>query len=1325
MRGVSRGVRFAFSLFCLATMVLLAVATSPRTVWGQSATSGVISGAVVDASNAVIPGAKVTLTQNATNVTQSTVTDNAGRYLFPAVPPGEYTLTVTKSGFQTSVIKPIHVEIAQSSTYNFVMKVGEVSETLEVTSTPGAQLQTQNASIGTTIGGNLLLRLPTAQRNVSSLLSLQPAVTPMNVGDDVFGGQVAGAASDQTTFLVDGGDATSDLEGTNSYTGIPGETEPAPFISVSVETTQEFRVVSAGPTANLNRSQGGEILINTKSGTNKFHGSAYEYYTGSALGANTWNNNRLGIARPNVVNNRFGFSLGGPFLKNKLFFYGNYEGRRFRQSTSITTDVPTASARAGILYFQDASGNAVAYNLATSTLCGTAGNQACDPRGIGIDPLIQQYWNLEPLPNNPSSGDGFTANGIFYANSEGFTRSYAEPDNENYGLLRLDYKINDRWSLFTTYRQQKIDFLTGDQFSIIPGQQTLLSGTPIQPRFATFGLTGTLGSSFTTEFHGSFMRDWWAWNRAAVANPSGIAGLGGTMQVSGEGQTGSGGTGKPWADPVNFNTQQARARLWAGKDWYLADDSSWLHGKHTIQFGGSWYFWNIIHQRTDNVLGGLTNAPIYWVGSRHMSSGGYVDTPASQAPPACTSTVLTNCLQGSDATRWDSMYSAMLGLLDHSSQVATSNGQFIPNPLGTPATDHVHIGSFYTYVSDVWQMKPSITLNYGLSWGVQFPPKELNGLQVLQQYAATGQPVRNLPGYFAARQAALDQGNPYPSLNDFTNPSFEFSPIGGVKGYTRPINTYWHSFGPHVAVAWQVPFENRFFGNHQTVIRTGYSLQWNRTNAVGLVLTPLLGDGLMQIIGCNAPDTTGTCTGGTTDASSAFRLGIDGNSVTQPAPNSGYPLVPGSPFSSLFGFNLDPALTPPWSHEVTFDVERSFAHNWMIDAGYIGRFTHNLESGGDINASDMFAKDPVSGQTLAQAFDAVSTWARGGGSCVTVSGVLTCPGLAAQPFFENMAVPGGVAGAGPAFCTSTYNAPCTFVAAQDTGDAINGSLGSFMSFNYDFIAKAPLDPMQFVFNFWNWGGGYSNYNAGFITVKKSFSQGLNLSFSYTYSHSLGTQTLNQQYIIYGNPSPFNPSTGYTSEPYDRRHVANAAWYYVLPFGRGRHFSTSSGILNRVIGGWYTSGIWTWASGQPLCAYADGDYGDIAGSATGGTCAVSSMSLSGLTGKHLTPAGSGINIFANPTAVYNSLSRPLLTKDLRPYNYNMVGFPEWNVDMSVGKNVVATERFKAVLTADFFNVFNLMMPATPFLDMNNPSQFGVVRGQANTPRVTQLGLRLEF
>ncbi|MHB8524595.1 MAG: carboxypeptidase-like regulatory domain-containing protein [Candidatus Acidiferrales bacterium] len=1326
MANSSRGSSYRLVFVCLvAFLAAIALAMTPTIVWGQSSTTGSVSGVVVDPSNAMVAGAKVTLTELSTNVTQSTVTDTTGRYEFAAVQPGQYKMTVSANGFKTNVITNIVVEVTKAYTYNVTLRVGTASQTVEVTSTPGAELQTSNASVGTALTGATLLRLPTIQRQVSSLLGLQPAVNPMTTSD-VMGGQVAGAASDQTTFLVDGGDATSDMEGTNSYAALPGETEPAPFIQVPVETTQEFRVITADPTSSLNRSQGGQISIISKRGTNSIHGSAYEYYQGSALNANSWSNNRIGLKRPGVVNNRFGVTLGGPVIKNKLFLYGNYEGRRFRQSTSITTDVPTATARAGVLIFPDATGTPIAYNLnptavtvngttyPASTPCSTGA--PCDPRQLGIDPTIAAYWNLEPLPNSPGTGDKY--------NSEAYVFNAPEPDNENYGMVRLDYTINNRWNLFSTYWQQKAVYYTNDQFTIVGGKPKLISDTPILPRFATFELTGTIGSSFTDQLHGSYMIDSWGWLRAPVVNPSGVTGLNGVLQVSGEGRTGGATAGKAFADPTNFNTQNARARYWGGHDWYLADDATWLHGTHAITFGGSWYFWNITHQRHDNVLGGLTDAQIYWVGSKHMSSGAYINTPSSQVPTVCTSSLLTNCIPSNSLTRWDSEYAAVLGLLDHSSQVITANNQFIPQSPGTPATDHVHMGSFYTYVGDSWKMKPSVTLTYGVSWGVQFPPKELSGLQVLQQYTSTGQPVQNINAYFAARQQALDRGNPYPSLNDLSNPSFEFSPIGTIPGYSRPVNTFWGSLGPHVAVAWQPQFDNKLFGNHQTVIRAGYALEWNRTNAVGMVLTPLLGDGLMQIVGCNGPDMTGTCTGSTkNDASNAYRIGIDGPGPALPPAVSGYPLVPASGFQSTYGFNLDPKMTPPWSHEFNADIQRTFAHNWLVDVGYIGRISRNLENGGDINASDMFAKDPVSGQTLAQAFDALSTWAQGGGSCTSNT---NCPGLAVQPFFENMAAPGAT---GAGYCATTYGpgGSCTFAAAnadQANGDAANGGLGSFMIDTYDFIAKSPLDPTQFVFNFWNWGGGWSNYNAGYISVRKAFSQGLDLGFNYTLSHTMGTQTLNQQYIIYGNASPFDPITGYAAEPFDRRNVFNAYAYYVLPFGRGKRFASENNIADRIIGGWYVSGIWTHASGQPVCIGADGDYGDIAGAAISGTCALTTMHL---TASRNNNGPTGLNEFANPTTVYNQLSRPLPGVNMRPFQDTFTGFPTWNLDMSVGKNIVDTERMKAIFEADAFNVFNLMMPANSGrLDMNYPSSiFGEVTSQQNAPRTLQLGMRLEF
>jgi hypothetical protein len=1325
-----RATLFLFLCVCLLALVPIGL--------HAQLTTGAVQGTVMDPSGAVIPGATVTLTNTATNAVNQTSTDAAGRFSFPAVQPGTYTLTIKATGFQTYIVSGVSVSVTRTYNYPVTLKIGAATQTVTVASTGVARLQTTSASIGVTLGGSSLLNLPSQQRNVASVLSLQPAVAPeSNVsGGDIIGGAVSGAMSDQTTFLVDGGDATSDTEGNNSYAAIPGEVFPAPYIQVGAETTQELHMVTSSPTASFARSQGGQVIIHTRSGTNEYHGSVYEYYTGSTLGANSWDLNRIGYPKPHQVNNRFGFTFGGPILKSRLWFYGNYEGRRFRESETIGTDVPTATARQGILQFKNAAGDTIAYNLKTSTACGPTGGVLCDPRGIGINPTIQTYWSNEPLPNVPGTGDGL--------NSEQYLASYATPINEDYGLLKIDYKINPRWHLSASWRQQKLGYTTTDQLDIIPGQQGLVSTTPFQPRFGTFMLTGQIGAHFTNVAHGSFKRDNWAWGRLAPQNPSNVSGLNATLQVSGEGQYGTSGTSKPWADPVNFNTQNARARMWDGRDWYLADDATWLRGSHQIQFGGSWYFWNILHERTDNVLGGLTLGPIFWVGSRQMSSGGFVNTPSDSRPPICATGQGGACIQSADASRWDSMYSAMLGLVDHSSQVISANGDFQPNPPGTSLLIHMHDGSFYTYVQDTWQMRPSLTLTYGLNWGVQFPPRELNGLQALQQYTASGQVVTDIKAYYQQRQNSLNRGGVFPMQPGDTVAAtpFQFTPIQHIPGYSRPINTYWGELGPRVAVAWQPGMHNWFFGNRQMVLRGGYSIVWNRTNAVGLVMTPVLTDGFMQIAGCNGPVTNGTCSQSQTTSANAFRIGIDGSSLPSPAnfAQGGYPLIQPGEFSSLFSFNLDPATKPPWSHNISFDIQRTFPHNWMIDIGYIGRFSRNLELGGDLGAADPYAKDPRSGQTLGQAFDNLATYIGNGGNPDNAP---------TQNFLENMAVPAGAPGpAGPAWCMQEYGTTCTVQAAQDTSDILNGDMGSFMLFNYDYIAQTPLDPQQFIYNFFNYWGGWANYNAGFISVHKYFSSGLQFNLNYTYSHAIGTVGLNQQYIIYANPTPFNDKTGYSSQPFDRRQVVNANWYWVLPFGTGQRYATGNNFLNRIIGGWYASGIWTWQTGLPICVNTGGNFGDLSGIGnsfnSGSICAVSSSRLYGLGSRHDNVAGSGgigtngdpasggsgINIFANPAAAFDTLSRPMITQNSRAAVATLREPITWNVDFSIGKNIAVTERYKAVFSASFFNMFNIFQPdwgvgSYDMYDLNNPAAFGVVTGQQNSPRTIQLGLRFEF
>ena len=1330
----------------LFALLFIVFAASPISLYSQSATTGLVTGVVTDPSHGTVPGATVTLIRKDTNTAQTVTTDSSGSYVFPAVEPGTYTIKFSAKGFRNSVIDNTKVEVLKAFTVNISLEVGATTETVEVVAAPGAELTTTDATIGTVIEGDMLLRLPAQQRSITAFLMLQPAVSPAgNQGDDINGGQVAGALPDQTTFYVDGGDATSDLEGTNNYVSPPGEPQPAPFIAVPAETVQEFRVVTASPTSEFSRSQGGEVAVLTKSGTNTIHGSAYEYYFGSGLDANTWLLNRLGKNRPHSVNNRFGASAGGPILKDKLFIYGNYEGRRFYQNSTITQLVPTASARAGILKFKDCTGattfdattgacldatnpQVVSYSLAPGSIsnaCGATQNGPCDPRAIGMSSLLTNYMQLLPLPNNTTVGDKL--------NSQGYTASFAQPVIENLAVARVDYTINPKWSVFGTYHFNKYELATTNQFDITcaqpnctNGANKLVSSTPVQPRFVTFMLTGQISPNFTSQTHGSYMRDWWGWNRAPLAPQ--LSGTAGALNLAGEARIAStSSTSKVWGDPVNFDTQDARSRLWAGKDYFVAQDASWIHGSHTIQFGGGYYFWNLTHLRTDIVTGGLTTGPTYYVGETTANGGSFLSVPAADRPPVCAAGVTSNCLNGSTARRrWGNMYTSLLGLLDRSSQISTRDGNFIANPLGSPLMDDVHTHSFETYVQDIWKVRHTVTLTYGLSYGVQFAPTEVNGKQVMELFTASGQPIQNLLSYFQLRNAALTSGQFFASgPTATTDNTFSFAPIRHIPGRGSSSDTHWNNLGPRVAVAWQVPFRNRFFGDKQTVIRGGYSILWNRTNGVDEALTPLLGDGLASAQFCNGPTfngtSTATCSGAGIDPSTGFRLGVDGSTVPIPAAaNAPIPLVPGSPFTAKSS-SLDPRAKIPYSHNVSLDIQRAFTHNWLVDVGYIGRFARNLWQNFDAQAADLYATTPAcsagaagcnvptSGQTLAQAYNAINA-----GS------------TAAQPFFEN--APYGCLG-----CTAK-------ISAADGGDS---SLATFILNFWDpKIALRPMDPLQLSNNNITTSAGLANYNAMFVTVRKSMSQGLDLSFNYTWSHSIGTagqNFLGQQYTAYSPSTPFNIFSGWGSENGDRRHVISATGLYELPLGRGKRFATS-GIANRVLGGWYASGIYTWGTGRPVCIGADGDYG----APNGFTCTVGATFFGQVSPRH--DANGNINLFADPAGAFGSLRAPLPGVDGRP-NAEALNEPRsWNLDLSVGKNILATERFKMVFTGDFFNVFNhplfgtnlasnncagsavcldLGVPFTAGTATSRPSGFGVVSQADNNPRNIQLGLRFEF
>src|SRR5215469_12535173 len=298
----------------------------------QSFNTGTLIGTATDPSGAVVPGAQITIVDSTTGQSRSVITNSAGQYSFPAVPPGTYSVTARHTGFSEVSVPQVVIEVGRSSTVNLQLQVGTSQQVVEVTATPGAELQTLDASVGSVVGGNTLGLLPTLTRNVANLLLFQPTSTPQQASTQgsSLGGQVAGAHSDQNSIVLDGGTVTNGTSANSDYfqnfNGGPQGAIPTP-----IESIQEFRVSTSNHTASFSGASGSETILVTKRGGNQLHGSGYWYLQNSDLNANTWTLNRLGQARPQSRDNRFGASLGGdiPGLKDskKTYVYINYEGR--------------------------------------------------------------------------------------------------------------------------------------------------------------------------------------------------------------------------------------------------------------------------------------------------------------------------------------------------------------------------------------------------------------------------------------------------------------------------------------------------------------------------------------------------------------------------------------------------------------------------------------------------------------------------------------------------------------------------------------------------------------------------------------------------------------------------------------------------------------------------------------------------------------------------------------------------------------------------------------------------------------------------------------
>ena len=1307
--------------FALRTAIaLLLVLCGTLSVVAQTITSGTVIGTISDPTGAVVPKAEVTLTNTETNATSTQVTNDAGGYAFPNVAPGTYKITVKMAGFRTASVPNVIVEVNKSTTQSIALEVGGADQVVEVTTSAVAQLQTTDSQIGNAITVDLISKLPSLQRNVTELMSLQPGVYSTSNGTANSGSGIqmrtTGAIDDQNTVTIDGIDIT---QGVVAYNTV---------VPTGADSVEEFRANVANPNATMNRSSGGQMALTGRRGTNTLHGSAYWYRQDSVLNANTWDNNHAGIAKPPVEDNRFGGRVGGPIIKNKTFIFGNYEGRLFDAVTQVNRTVPTDSLKAGTLKFVDSTGAVQSFNFnpskgAMASICGASGNQACDPRGIGISPTVSAMWNLMPA-GNLAGGDGL--------NSTGYLANVGTPIRDDYGVARIDHMFSEKLTFngsFTYFRHIATGSTDLSLIGASGGSALSLVSAPQRGSVTSGSLTYQIRPTLLNVFRFGYVHDT---NASQATTPTIAAGILSVDQKVPGIATSAGpvapligsGVSSFLDSPIDMDTQRARFQANYNGDWQYIDDMTWIKGKHTMQYGGTFRKLPYTHIRADKVIGSLSSLSVLV-----DAVGGFGTIPATDQPLTCSGSVTTNCVRSTDLTFWNRYYASTLGIVDNTNILAVRDANFKPTPFGTNLINITNQYAYYFYWQDIFRISKSLTVNYGVSYGWQTPPSDIQGRQTVEINAGTGQLV-NGPDYIAARLQAAQSGSIY-------NPTLAWTPVANAPGGALYSVDY-GNLAPRISAAWNPGgggLIGKLMGEQKTVIRGGFAMIYDRSNIVQSVLIPMLGIGFGQTINiqlptCSASGTPGAgcnaALGQNNPGASGFRLGVDGTIPLPPFGATTPPVIPGR-FGETLSFQDDPNNKVGKSYNVDLSIQRELKGGFILDAAFVGRYGRRLPMAVNFTQAPYMQLDTTSNQTFAQAYDAVATQLRSG---------VAASAVANQPFFENQ-FPGLAAKNGAASATK-------YIAGANAGNFINGNLSQMfqnLGTYRESVGLAPYSNEESQTEFMRTYVAQSNYNGLLVNLSKRMSRGLQFQVNYTFSKAMDDGVVNQNQAAFFTNS-FHPGVDYGRSGFDRTHVFNANFIYNIPAGKG-HLVSGGKLLDRVLGGWYMSGIYTAFTGVPLLVTESSQvWGDdaILGGTTGAiqTAPLSTGMNGGVIGSGGVgtigggASGTGLNLFSNPQTAFAAFRPILLATDTRTGRGNpLTGLGLWNFDMSVGKDTNITERLKGRITFDFFNIFNHPNFRNPTLNLQSPSNFGVITSQfipanrTNGARWIEIGLRLEF
>jgi hypothetical protein len=1226
-----------------------------------------LRGGIRDSTGALVPGAEITLTNNANGQTVSATSNAVGQYSFPQIIPAKYTISVAAAGFGTQS-RAAEFLVDQPATIDVTLTVQTVTTTVDVSGAVQT-LNTTDASLGNSTNSEVIDALPSETRNVPDLLSLQPGVLYLPNSSDSRSGAVNGGRSDQGNITIDGVDDNDQVNG-YAFRGVLRQTQ---------DSIEQFRVATGGVNVDSGRSSGAQISMITKSGTDHFHGSAYEYYRPPFTAANNWFNKQaeLNEGLPNVptkvLRNIFGGAFGGPIIKHKLFFFGNYEGSRLAEDYQQVQTVATASYAAGNIIYPDTSNNLQTIAAAEVTAL-DSGCQICNtgvyPSGPGPNQAALGYFKSMPLANGSLTGDGY--------NEGSYTFASPNPVHLNTTIGRIDFTPINRHRIFARGNLQKDVIDKPEQF---PGQgpSNVLEDNS---KGMTFGDTWMIAANLINDVRYGYIRQGFA-------------------------DTGVGKT-----DFVSFRflstpTAQTRTTITSVPVNNIVDNLSWTRGKHSIQIGANWRLVRQNNQSNATTWQSADSNP-FWLGG---------------SPPVPTDSSGNSLVSDSFASSYQIAFANLVGTIP---SLTNSYNYHVDSPVsgtllpdGAYLTRHFRANEYEWYVQDAWRIQSNLILTFGIRHTILQTPWETSGQQVA--------PTIDTHAWYLQREAAAQSSQIY-------GPNLQFSPSG--RYYGKPA--FWPKSKNNIAPRFSIVYSP----NNKTSLRAGAGIYFDhygealvsifdREGSFGISSSVMNPGGIYAIEGDADHPPSPRFLGRT------ILPAIDngGSPATQMYPFT----APVNNFAITWG--LDNRIKTPYAEAFDASVQRQLPGGFMLETSYVGRLGRRLLQSLDL-AQPVDYVDPMgAGDYYTGARNLSSQVDLNGGNYglirdqnqkPTGSTVVVNPVQYFEDVFPFMA---NLDYSGESATQAIYNHEWAPYRAQ------YGATTSLYDLDfYDQLYGFYPVPSNWSPHFWQnqfsslyvlSSLGTSYYNAGQLTLRHPTSYGLELDFSYTLSKSIDMGSdaernteFTGEYSFSNILNSWKPYLNRGVSDFDTHHLVTLNWVCAMPFGSGKMvLGSANKILDAIVGNWQWSGIYRWSSGLPFSVLEPGwttdwqfpSYGVVTGSVK--------------TRRHFDQNGNP-QFFADPTAINNGIStgspmRLPYAGEAGPRN-NFRGDGYFSADSGLSKTWGLGELGRLKFAWEVYNLSNTVRfdPASIGASLTR-GNLGIANALLTSPRRMQFSLRYDF